>query len=114
MLNNVIDTIKNAPIMRTLVKSQIDDITADATALYNAGFDALVDGTVIAYQNNIVIIKQGSTYVRQEMYDNFGIRSGMLTTDVKRVIETKDIPEDKKTAYLAQAIITKYYTIKEV
>ena len=113
MLNKVIEAIKSAPVAKHLAASQIADIITDATAMYNAGFDALEDGTVIAYQNNIVIVKQGNTYVRQEMYDNFGIRSGKLTTDVKRVIDTKDIPEDKKTGYLAQAIITKYYTIKE-
>ena len=113
MLNKIIESIKNAPVMKTLANSQVADLIADATTMYNAGFDALKDGTVIACQNNTVIIKQGNCYVRQEMCDNFGIRSGKLTTDAKRVIETKEIPEDRKTVYLAQAIITKYYTIKE-
>jgi len=45
---------------------------------------------------------------------DFSVNLGILKGNINHEIEVKEIPEDKKNLYLAQAIITKYYTLKKI
>ena len=110
MLQKVIDLIMAKPVYKQGGKYATDMI-ADVTAIYNAGWDALPDGTVIQAKNNQVIVKQGDNLVNQDMGYDYSIRSGKLYGSVKRTIKTIPLNDSQKATYLAQAIITKYYTV---
>ena len=84
---------------------------AEATEMYNNGWDALEDGIVVFTKGNLVSVKKGNSVVNYEMKD-FNVNMGKLDGNIARTLEEKVVPEDKKNTYLAQTIITKYYTIK--
>ena len=112
MLNKIISNLENLQeaITNSLYKAQI---IAEATEMYNNGWGALEDGRVVATRGNQVVIKKNNTMVKYEMKD-FSVNLGILKGNINHEIEVKEIPEDKKNLYLAQAIITKYYTLKKI
>ena len=87
------------------------EVMEDANKMFNDGWDKLEDGIVIATRGNSVAIKKGDIIIKQEM-ESFRINMGKLTGDVKEISKEIKVTEDKKEGFLAQAIITKYYTIR--
>ena len=112
MLNKIITSLEN---LQEVKSNQVygKQIIAEATKMYNDGWDKLDDGIVIQMQGNKVAIKKGNTVIMYEMKD-FNIKSGILDGNIKSTIKIMEIAEDKKNGHLAQAIITKYYTLKIV
>ena len=112
MLTKIITSLQNLQEVKTnpVYGKQI---IAEATAIYNAGWDSLKDDIVVQSKNSQVAVKQGNTIVLYQMLD-FNIKSGVLDGNIKNVIKIIEVTEDKKNVYLAQAIITKYYTLKKV
>lgn len=112
MLNKIIETLgkldlyKHNPIFAK-------EANEEAAVTFNAGWDALEDGRVVSYKGDYVMVKKGDSVVVQEMIKNqWNIKSGKLTGGIKRIIETRPIDtDDKKAAGVAQAIITRFYTI---
>jgi len=87
------------------------EIIADATEMFSAGWDKLDNGIVILTQGKLVAVKHGNTIVKKEMKD-FNINMGKLDGNVAKEIGTIEVNDSNKDGYLAQAIITKYYTIR--
>lgn len=110
MLQKVIDLIMAKPVYKQGGKYATDMI-ADVTAIYNAGWDALPDGTVIQYKGCQVAVKAGDNVETWQMLDeDWSVISGKLHGDNKKLLKTTPLTEQQKQAYLAQSIITKYYT----
>ena len=111
MLNKIITSLENLQEVKTnpMYGKQI---IAEATKMYNDGWNCLEDGIVVQTKGNKVAIKKGNSIVMQEMKD-FSINLGKLNGNVVSIIDTREIAEDRKFAYLAQAIITKYYTLRK-
>jgi hypothetical protein len=115
MLNKVfealekLDLYKNNPIFAKESKEE-------ATATYNAGWDALEDGQVVNYKGDYVMVKSGNSIIVQEMLRNqWHINCGKLIGDIKRIVETRPIDtKEKKEAGVAQAIIARFYTIPKM
>lgn len=108
MLEKVMQTLGNLDAVKfnSIYKERV---MADATEMYNNGWEALEDGVVVLTKGNLVAVKKGNAIVNYEMAD-FNVNLGKLDGNIKKMIEEKEVPEDKKNAYLAQTIITKYYT----
>jgi len=111
MLNKVIANLNNLQEVRTNPMYG-KKVIAEATEMFNAGWDALEDGAVILTKGNLVAVKKGDTMVKNEMAD-FRVNLGKLTGNIAREIGVVPVAEDKKEQYLAQAIITKYYTLRK-
>ena len=112
MLNKIIETLKTHPISKgnsIFEKEAIEE----ATKTFNAGWDALKDGVVIQTSGNMVAVKSGSKIVKYEMKD-FRVESGKLIGNINKTIGEIDVPEEKKEAFLAKAIITRFWTIKTI
>lgn len=109
MLNKVIQELEKLQEVKTN-SSYRDKVIKEATEMYQAGWDALEDGIVISLRGNKVAIKTGASIVIKEMLD-FNVRDGKLDGNVKSILNQMEVG-NKKEEYLAQAIITKYYTIK--
>jgi hypothetical protein len=86
----------------------------EATAMFNAGWDVLEDGVAIQTKGSYVAVKSGNKVVTNEMDEKIGfsINSGKVNGNVTKVIQEKEVSDAQKESLLAQAIITKYYTIK--
>lgn len=110
MLNKVIANLNNLPEVRDnpIYGKQV---IAEATEMFNAGWDAIEDGTVVLAKGDLVAVKQGDTIVKTRM-TNFRINLGKVIGDIAQELGTMDVAENKKEEFLAQAIITKYYTIR--
>ena len=111
MLNKIIENLEKLQEVRT---NQIygKKIIAEATKMYNAGWEALEDGIVVTYRGKQVAVKNGNTMVMNLMKD-FNIRDGKLDGNIDHEIKVIEIADDKLNGFLAQAIITKYYTVKK-
>jgi len=94
-------------------KIYASQVMTDATKMFNDGWDALEDGIVVNLVDNQVIIKRGNSLVNQEMTD-FRVNSGKVFGTVKRIIKEKELDDSQKLTWLAQAIITRYYTLKTI
>ena len=112
MLNKVIKAIEDLQISKSNIVFKNKAIN-DATEMFNAGWDKLENGTVVMIKGNQVIVKNDNTAVNYKMAD-FNVNMGKLTGNIIEVLSTSEIAEGKKEAYLAQSIITKYYTIKSI
>jgi len=112
MLNKIISTLQNLQQVK-FNKIYGDSIIAEATKMFNDGWDKLEDGIVVLTKGNLVAVKKGNLIVKNEMKD-FNINMGKLNGNIAKETGTIEVTEDKKEAYLAQAIITKYYTIKSI
>jgi hypothetical protein len=111
MLDKIIDAIMKRDAIK-YNKDYAAQATADATQMYNAGWDALEDGTVVQTNGgNIVAVKNGNSVIVQEIDGH--VNMGKLVGDVKEVLKTVDVT-NKKDAFLGQAIVTKYYTVPQM
>ena len=110
MLNKIISTLQKLDEVK-FNAIYAEEVLTDATEMYNAGWDMLEDGAVVLAKGNLVAIKKGNTIVKLDMKD-FNINKGVLVGNIRKEIGTIEVTEDKKEEYLAQAIITKNYTIK--
>ena len=110
ILNKTICAIENLQEVK-FNKVYGDKIIAEATEMFNNGWDKLEDGIVVMTKGNFVAVKKGNVIVKNEMKD-FNINMGKLNGNIARETGAMKVSEDKKEAYLAQTIITKYYTIK--
>jgi len=88
-----------------------DEAIADATKMAENGWDKLEDGIVVLVKENLVATKKGNTIVKSEMKD-FNVNMGKLSGNVAKELGIIKVTDDKKETYLAQTIITKYYTIR--
>jgi len=114
MLNKVIEAIKNSDLAKGNPAHEKEAIE-EATISWNNGFDALEDGKVIYCKGDRVLVKKGSKVILQDMQrDNWRINCGKLIGDVKAIVKEIEIPENEKGKYLAQAIITRFYTIPKM
>ena len=110
MLNKVIEAMQGLQEVK-FNKRYGDQVIAEATETFNEGWEALEDGIVVSYKGNQVAVKKGNTMVISMMKD-FSVNMGKLDGNIDHEVKVVEIPESKKTTYLAQAIITKYYTLK--
>lgn len=110
MLNKIISNLQNLQVIK-FNKICGDEVISEATEMFNAGWDKLEDGIVIMTKGNFVAIKKGNTIVKYEMKD-FSVNMGKLNGNIAKETGRIEVAEDKKEAYLAQAIITKYYTMR--
>jgi hypothetical protein len=110
MLNKVISALENLQEVKfnSIYRTQV---MAEATEMFNAGWDALEDGIVVLTKGNLVAVKKGNSIVKYEMAD-FSVNLGKLSGNIARTIEEKEVTEALKETYLAQTIITKYYTLR--
>ena len=119
MLNKVIEAIKNHPLSKGNPIHEREAIE-EATNTFNAGWDALGNGAVVQSKGDFVAIKEdNSTIVTYEMeHGYFEVWSGKLTdrfpNKIKKVCQRKEIKNCHKQIYLAQAIVTRFYTIKTI
>jgi hypothetical protein len=111
MLNKVftelekLDLYKHNPIFAKEAKEE-------AAERFNAGWEAIEDGTVVNYKGNFVMTKKGDSLEVKEMVRNqWRVDCGKLIGDVKRIVETRTVTDDKKEALTAQVIIVRFYTI---
>ena len=109
MLNKVINALNGLQEVK-FNKIYAEKAIADATEMFNNGWDALEDETVLLTKGNLVAVKQGNKMVKYEMND-FRITAGKLIGNIDKITEEREVEDRLKEAYLAQAIITKYYTI---
>jgi len=111
MLNKIIETINKLPEVQSN-KIYSEQAISDATQMFTNGWNTLEDGLVVSYKGNQVAVKNGNTIIINMMND-FSINLGKINGNVDHQVKIMEIPEAKKEAYLAQAIITKYYTLKK-
>jgi hypothetical protein len=112
MLEKLTEALTNYFSEKHYTDKQIADGIAEATAIFNAGWDALEDGRVIKYNGDTVAIKKGNSVVVQKMVrDQWRMNCGKLIGDVKEITKTIDLSESQKEAQLAQAILVRFYTI---
>ena len=110
MLQKAIDAIMQKEVYKYNTKYAAD-MAADAEKIYSAGWDALLDGTVIQYKGCQVAVKAGDNVEVWQMLDeDWSVISGKLHGDNKKLLKTAPLTEQQKQAYLAQSIITRYYT----
>ena len=116
MLNKAIEALTTYFTDKHYTDKQIADGIAEATEMYTAGWDALEDGRVVNHQSNYVMVKKGDSIVVQEMIKNqWHINCGTLTGDVKKIVGTKPVDTaEKKAAGVAQAIVTRFYTVPKM
>lgn len=112
MLAKVIENLEKLQEVK-FNKIYREQVISDATAMFNNSWDALEDGVVVSYKGNQVAVKKGNTVVIYLMKD-FSINMGKLNGNIDREVKSMEIPEAKKETYLAQAIISKYYTLKGI
>jgi hypothetical protein len=114
MLQKVINAIMQKEVYKYNAQYAAD-MAADAEKIYSAGWDALPDGTVIQYKGCQVAVKAGDTIEAWQMLDeDWSVVSGKLHGDNKKLLKTAPLTEQQKQAYLAQSIITKYYTVPKM
>ena len=111
MLNKIIESLEKLQEVRGN-KVYGKQIIAEATEMYNAGWEALEDGIVVTYRGNQVAVKNGNTMTMNLMED-FSIRDGKINGNIDHQVKVIEIADDKLNGFLAQAIITKYYTVKK-
>lgn len=112
MLQKAIDAIMQKEVYKYNEK-YATDMKADAEKIYNAGWDALPDDTVLQYKGNQVALKNGDNLEVWLMKD-FAVNMGKMDGDKERLIKSINLDEHKKQAYLAQSIIAKYYTVSRM
>lgn len=108
MLNKIIEAIMQRDAIR-YNKEYAEKATKDTTEMYSAGWDALEDGTVVQTKGNIIAVKKGSAVITHEI-DGY-VNMGKFVGDIKRTIKTIELTGAQKQSLLAQAIVTKYYTV---
>ena len=110
MLDKVIENLQKLQEVK-FNKIYGDQVISDATKMFNDGWDVMEDGLVVSYKGNQVAVKKGNTIVINVMRD-FNINMGRINGNIDHEVKIMEIPDTKKETYLAQAIITKYYTLK--
>lgn len=109
MLNIIIENLEKLDNVK-FNKIYREETLAEATKMFEAGWDKLEDGIVILTKGNLVAVKEGRSLVKYECTD-FRVNKGNLIAGNKKTIETKEIKEELLEKHLAQAIITKFYTL---
>jgi hypothetical protein len=119
VLSKIVEAIKNQPLSKGNPLHEREAIE-EATNTFNAGWDALTNGAVIMQKGNLVAIRESNnTIVTYEMENGcYEVVSGRLSdkcpNKIKRICKRWDVTtEEQKQIYLAQAIVTRFYTIKE-
>ena len=108
MLNKIINALQELPDVK-FNKIWGEEVITEAKEMFELGWDNLADGTVISFKGNRIVMKKGDTVVRCES-DDFSVRKGRLIGSAKE-LKTIELTEDGKEQCLAQAIVTRYYTI---
>ena len=110
ILNKAITNLENLQEVK-FNKIFAEKAINDATEMFNAGWDKLEDGIVVMLKGNLVAVKKGNTIVKYEMKE-FNVNMGKLDGNIAREVGIMEVSDNKKEAYTAQTIITKYYTIR--
>lgn len=115
MLNKAIEAIMKRNAIKNN-KEYAEKAIKEATEMYNAGWDALEDGRVVNYKGDYVMVKKGDSIMVQEMVrDQWHINCGTLIGDVKKIVGTRPVnTADKRAAGVAQAIVTRFYTVPKM
>lgn len=84
----------------------------EAIKMFNAGFESLEDGQIVSAKGrNLVAVKEGNTVVVKRAKDGMTLRSGKVIAGDFEVAKVVEVTADKKEDFLAQAIVSRFYTI---
>jgi len=92
--SRVMDALNNLNEVK-FNKIYAEQTIADATKMFNDGWESLEDGIVVNMKGNQVVIKKGNSLVNQEMTD-FRVNSGKVHGTVKRIIMEKELDDSQK------------------
>ncbi len=112
LLEKITNSLKELDYVK-FNKIQEEKVMAEAEEMLNKGWEALADKTVIITKNNQVILKEGNKIVCYLMKD-FNINMGVLDGNIDKKVKEIEVKEEEKDNHLAQAIITKYYTMRRM
>jgi len=79
-------------------KGYMESAIDEATNIYNAGWEAFEDGSVIQMSGNFVAVKSGNSIIKYEMKD-FQVNSGKLIGDPIKTVTIIEIPESKRAGF---------------
>lgn len=111
MLTKMISTLNQLPMVK-FNKIAADEIIAEATEMFNKGWEALSDGIAVQTKGNLVAVKSGNKIISYQAED-FRVESGKVIGKMDKILRETEVQESQKAAFTSQAIITRFYTIKE-